>query len=207
MATDLTKMMDEYCLNITRVLLLSVKKYRFNELYDTVYKMGKRMSKPTFSDHLKDLVKKGVVLREVKGVQHVTYVFNYDKFLHLSEIIEKKGIPDEETVQRERFNSLTVEELVKRIVVSMIDKNLKELRLDVLSSINPKEQFGYNLEKMLVSRAISIYWQWLLEKCSADKKYGEKVLERIKLLTDRHKSKPIETYDDRSVEDLSLIHI
>ena len=64
---DLTEETDEYCLNIARVLLLSFGWLRFNELFRKVNEMGAKMSKPTFSEHLKHLVEKKLVVRKVGG--------------------------------------------------------------------------------------------------------------------------------------------
>lgn len=204
MTTDFTSNIDEYCLSILRVLLLGFQKFRFNELYKKVGNMGKKMSKPTFSDHIKHLMKRGLVIRKVEGKQNVTYMFNYEKFIDLSETIKTQESFEELLNQQKYFNSLTIDEQVKQVILLMIERNLQQLRLKVLNAIDPSKQFVRNLQLMMVSRTIDLYEKWLLDNCSANKEYGEKVLEKITNLKNKFKSIPLETYEEleKSVPDL-----
>ena len=156
--------------------------------------MGKDMSKPTFSDHLKHLLGRGLVVRKVEGKQNVTYMFNYEKFLDISEAVKKQETPDELLAQQKYFNSLSIEEQVKQVILLMIERNMQQLRLEVLNAIDPSKQFVRNLQLMMVSRAIDLYEKWLLDNCSENKEYGKKVLEKITHLKDKFKSTPLEIY-------------
>ena len=90
MSIDLTKNTDKYCLSIVRVLLLGLQKFRFNELYRTIGKMGKSMSKPTFSDHVMEnifggnymtgnIAYKKTVLKKVNGFnEEIAYLEDRD---------------------------------------------------------------------------------------------------------------------------------
>jgi len=98
--------------------------------------------------------------------------------------------------QKKRFNSLPIDEQVKEILLSMFEKSVRELRLDVLSAINPDHQFFHNLSKMMNSQAINPLWEALLENCSKDKEYANQVLEKITLSKDKLRKAPSETYEE-----------
>lgn len=197
---DLTQETDEYCLNIARVLLLSFGWLRFNELFRKVNEMGATMSKPTFSEHLNHLVEKKLVIRKVEGKQQVSYFFNWKRFKVKPEDVKelaKEEEPEEVMLaNKKHFNSLPVDEQVKEILLSMFEKSIRELQLDVLSAINPDHQFFHNLDKMTNRQAIDPLWEALLENCSKDKDYANQVLEKIALSRDKLRAKPSETYDE-----------
>jgi len=196
MSTDLTKNIDKYSLSILRVLLLGFQVFRFNELYRTVGQMGETMSKPTFSDHLKHLLDRGLVIRKVEGKQNITYRFNYEKFWNISEVVKKQQTPDDLLNQQKHFNSLPIEQQVKEIILLMIERNFEQLRLEILNAMDPNKQFERNLELMMVSRAKDLYEKWLLDNCSANKEYSEKILEKITCLKDKFKKTSYKTYDE-----------
>jgi len=197
---DLTQETDEYCLNIARVLLLSFGLLRFNELFRKVNEMGAKMSKPTFSEHLNHLVEKGLVIRKVEGKQQVSYFFDWKKFMikeeDLKELVKEEEPEEVMLVNKKRFNSLPIDEQVKAILLSLFEKSIRELQLDVLSAINPDHQFFHNLDKMTNRQSIDSLWEALLENCSKDKDYANQVLEKIALSKDKLRKSPSETYEE-----------
>ena len=199
-AIDLTQETDEYCLNIARVILLSFGWLRFNELFRKVNELGAKMSKPTFSDHLNHLVEKKLVIRKVEGKQQVSYFFNWKKFKVKPEDVKelaKEEEPEEVMLaQKKRFNARPIDEQVKEILLSLFEKSIRELQLDVLSAINPDHQFFHNLDKMTTSQAINPLWEALLENCSKDKDYANQVLEKITSSKEKLKRDPSETYEE-----------
>jgi len=202
---DLTRELDEYCLNIVRVLLLGFKKFRFNDLYRTLNsKIGFKLSKPTFSDHLKHLLDKELVIRKVEGIQKVTYIFNYQKFKDLADAVKNQESTDELDVQQKKFNSLSLEEQIQQIVYSTIAISLTSLRLEILNTLEPSRQLIRNLQLMVNSRAHHIYEKWLLENCSANKEYGQKALEKTTYFRDRFSGKRTKDHKKLEIPDSAI---
>lgn len=69
--------MDDVCANIY-VILIGMKRLRVNELYRTLCRLGIKVSKSTFFDHLNHLKRQNLILREKEGKQNVTWVLNKD---------------------------------------------------------------------------------------------------------------------------------
>ena len=97
---------------------------------------------------------------------------------------------------KQHFNLFPIDDQVKEILLSLFEKSIRELQLDVLAAIDPSNQFFHNLDKMTTSQAIDPRWEALLENCSKNKEYANQVLEKITSAKEKLKRDPSETYEE-----------
>ena len=114
----------------------------------------------------------------------------------VKELVKEEEPEEVMPAQKKRFNALPIDEQVKEILLSLFEKSIHELRLDVLIAIDPSRQFFHNLDKMTNRQSINPLWEALLENCTKDKDYANQVLEKIALSKDKLRKRPSETYEE-----------
>ena len=70
--------LDDSCKIIVSFLLVHRDKIRFNRLHRTLNAFNFKISKPTLSKHLKHLLEKELIIRNIEGEQNISYNINYD---------------------------------------------------------------------------------------------------------------------------------
>ena len=130
--------LDNYCEYIF-VALGFQDCQQFNQLHRYLKNNNLQMSKPTLSDHLKHLVKSGIVNRkENEGKQSVTYSLNPEKIGTSKEFFKqmKETIRDERK-NKKKFFDYPEKEQVQIVLKELIGRKLNEIKAYVDYRLNP----------------------------------------------------------------------
>lgn len=152
---------------------------RNKDLLKFLKDMHPKMSMPTLSRHLKELVKKGILLRENGNSREVFYSLGFKKFektrKYLDMITNSYKIIDEE----------------KKILFSMsVNNQCKELiRLSAIGAlIKFKAKLSFRLKKDVESKLLLVltnspYFNrhelWIIEKCFDDENYRNDFIKTV----------------------------
>ena len=190
---------DNICPNIL-VLLYAKKKLRFNELYRSLRKFGTDISKPTFSDHLNHLMKKGLIKRKVEDAQNVTYRLSNEKIFDSSkDVNEVIGVVERlrrslEGVGENYFPELKIVDIKKLTG--------KKLEQQIESDLNMVLKFSLYELKAVVNYELRIneresdtdFWRFIgnplyrafersiVDNCRENDEYKTKFLEKMDFL-------------------------
>jgi predicted transcriptional regulator len=172
---------DNKCSQILTLLINHKEPIHFNGLYKELKKNRMELSKPTISMHLNHLIEKSLVKRkEEEGTQFVYYSLNIEHARELKELTDsqkwienlaKKGITD--------FYTLTEDEQIERFISTTIFKKLEEVKAEIELSLEPDDfakRFKYNF---VSSPLFNFIEHWLVQKCTIDKGYRERILSTI----------------------------
>lgn len=129
---------DDVCWEIL-FTLMAKKELRTNQLYRSVIRFSSDISKPTFHEHLKHLIKEGFIERKEEDPQNVTYRLTRASQLAIDdpENVSKMMaiIENDEFLKpadgKEEFRKLTEKELeqhVDRDIWRILSLNLHELK-------------------------------------------------------------------------------
>jgi DNA-binding transcriptional ArsR family regulator len=165
---------DAKCEQILTVMVLQ-KAYqsdsvRFNELYRSLKNIAKsKMSKPTFHEHLKHLVKKKIVKRQRKGKQEVRFYLNIEN----PKVFNLKEMDDSLREEHERLSRvmknpnfwLTLPDFISYYFAVC---ELRKMKLIIKYALSPEKakenvlalvlqaRFQEALENQLLSQTLSI---------------------------------------------------
>lgn len=151
----------------------------FNELFKYLKKMDVKMSKSTLSEHLRHLTKKKLLKKKKIGKQRVSYELNLQEFEQLlgAKELAKKMMNRLEDIQKGEpipFENLFV--LAKFTLQYVI---MQQLRLKILSILNPKKTFHYNLENLIITIYFQGFSNLILEECKKKPELGEQLLQKL----------------------------
>lgn len=202
--------LDDVCKSIYLPLSLR-KSLRYNELFRTVNRLNPKqssgkdyISKPTFDDHLKHLLKSKLVVAKRKGKQNVSYSISKSE-LQVWKNVEKVDSEDiEEWLKRlhilddfERFdeekyyaelNDNDLEKVVNQDLNRVLKANLSELKTYVKYELKIDAQvsdnefwtfFGNPLYRMLE--------KVIAESCRLSIRYRTMFFEKLEILLKKNK--------------------
>lgn len=148
------------------VFIASNKNRHFNELHANLNKIRNlEISKPTLSEHLKHLQRLKLITRKREGKQRVKYEVNWTKLKYLQETIESQKILKRITENEETFTSLPMEEQVMFVTNVLSLRNLKELKLEILDTIEPNKNFEHNVQYAFTHQFFDLYRTWFIKNC------------------------------------------
>ena len=168
--------MDEYCEKIFVIISFHEEEVRFNELHRELTKNGVKMSTPTLIQHLKHLVEKGIIQREEKDKQNVTYKINWKEYVEVKEV--KKHI-EKMSKSEKNFKS---DSLYNQVIYTTGMLFLGELyftKLTILDIIEPENKLQHYVSYNLIRKLSSFYYTWLLDSCKGSEENRKKALEII----------------------------
>ena len=159
---------------------------RFNELYRTLSDWRVKISKPTLSDHLKHLIEKEIVFREVVDVQNVIYRLNPSLEIEDFKNFADKNLRTDENLENEKefLYSLPVDDQVEEVLRIIGLRTLASIKTRISFELN--RTFGKGLTLMaLNSPFLSRHENWIIEKSLENEDYRKKVLLKIDDLMDK----------------------
>jgi len=162
-------LLDEYCENIFSLFLVSEKTLRFNELYETLNKLGWKMSKPTLIAHLHHLLKNKLLIRKREGKQKVTYTANWAKLETFQQSMKTDQFIRNLLRFKEQFKACPIDEQVIIITNILTLSNLYQLKLLVHDAIDPSKNFEHSIQYIFIKKFFDFFRKWLIESCHASK--------------------------------------
>ena len=119
------------------------------------------------------------ILRKKKvGTQRINYeIIFWDEDKPPSVSSDFRKIVEHHFKGHETFQSLSIKSQVDLIAIACIMMTLEQLRLSILSILNPEDAFKHNLELLVISKYFELYKSWLIEDCNKDNgKIGKQIL-------------------------------
>ncbi len=184
----MVKELDEYCERIFSLLMVTNRKFRFNELHKTLLAFGARMSKPTLIQHLAHLRKKGFILRKIEDRQNVSYRVNWKRFEHLKEALDYKQRIDQNLKNEETFKSNPLVDQILDISSILALGELLRLKFDVLDIIEPNRKPEHRFAYIFTHKLLDCYRLWLLDTCKESRENSQKTLELLQRAIDGFES-------------------
>lgn len=169
--------MDKFCEKIFLLMAFRQEKMGFNELARSLEDVGAKMSRPTLSEHLKHLTKKKVLKKKKIGKQRVSYEVNWQKNEQLLDARELGKKMQNRLDEIQKFRTIPFKDLMVLAEFTLKYIILQQFRLNILSILNPKKTFDYNLEALYISRHFHAYTDLLLQECRKNKEVGEQLLQ------------------------------
>ena len=174
--------MGNVCINIV-IALHTHGKLRFNQLYRAIREYGVKISRPTFLENLRRLVKNKWVIREKEEAQKVFYYLNEDKAKALKISPEEtKEILETLKIEEPFISELPDEALyfdIETDIKWLVQAFLEELRAEITFRLkHPKESeiSEYLWFKKSVYR---MHARLLIQKCLENMKFRMEFLEKI----------------------------
>ena len=121
-------------------------------------------------------MKKGIVQREEKDIQNVTYKVNWKKYIEAQKV--KKYI---EKMSKNEKN-FKLESLNNQVIYATGMLTLGELyftKLTILDITEPEKKLQHYISYQLIRRLSSIYYSWLLDTCKSSEENSKKALEYL----------------------------
>jgi hypothetical protein len=171
--------LDEYCERIFSLLMVTNKKYRFNELHRQLGSFGAKMSKPTLIDHLQHLQGKGFIQRREEDKQNVSYKVNWKKFEDMKDDLAFKRRLELNLQNEETFKSLSLDEQITTLTSIFTIGELRYLKLYVLDILEPDKKPEHRFSYIFMHKLLDMYRLWLLDICKESKANSQKALEMI----------------------------
>ena len=179
---------DKTCTIILTFFFAANKKFGFNELLRSLNGLGRMMSKPTLSEHLKHLTENKVLTRKEEGKQRVYYEINWEMFENLRDVQKDGKTFAAYFENKKRMQSFPLDEQLMYVSNILTLKSVSELRLRILRILDPDRLFNYSLESMLSAKYYEYFVSWLLQSCAENKEeFREKALPLIEANIDRIK--------------------
>jgi len=171
---------DEYCEKIFMVIAVSdEKKIRFNELHRRFERIGAKMSKPTLIKHLNHLTKNKIIQRNQEDKQKVSYGLNWKRFKQLQKTKKINGIALHFIKEKKAFKSISLEEQTTYIHAILIISELFNLKLTILSILEPENKLQNYFTQTFITRFFNIYAKLLLDSCKDSKENAQKIIHHI----------------------------
>lgn len=171
--------LDEYCERIFSLLMVTDKKYRFNELYRGLCSFGAKMSKPTLIEHLQHLQGKGFIQRREEDKQNVSYKVNWKKFEDMKEGLAFKRRLELNLKNEETLKSLSLDEQIATLTSIFTIGELRYLKLYVLDILEPDKKPEHRFSYIFMHKLLDMYRLWFLDSCKESKANSQKALEMI----------------------------
>ncbi len=175
----MVKELDEYCDRIFSLLMVTNKKFRFNELHKTLLDFEATMSVPTLIQHLAHLRAKGFIIRKKEDRQNVSYRVNWKKFEHLKEALDYKQRIDQNLKNEKAFKLLPLDEQLITISSILALGELLRLKFDVLDVLEPTRKPEHSFAYIFAHKLLDYYRLWFIDTCKESKENGQKALELI----------------------------
>jgi DNA-binding HxlR family transcriptional regulator len=170
------KLTDEYCPKVFAFLGMNPEKVRFNELHRDLTKNGVKMSTPTLIQHLNHLVEKGIILREEKDKQNVSYIVNWKEYM---EVQDFKKTMEKMSTNEKNFKSDSLKNQVSYAYGMLTLGELFFTRMSILDIVEPEKKLQHYMSYNLVRSLSSVYYSWLLDTCKGSEENSKKALEFI----------------------------
>lgn len=199
--------LDKYCSDILNVLLAYNQKIRFNELYKRLKTMKYKISRPTLADHLKHLVKRKEILRKTEGKQNVTYELNHKRYANIKKAVEiQNELLKIFTENEKNFNEMQVEDQLFYTIATMVLRELRTLRLDIDTVLNPENRFQNILETLFINHPNNMFYEHvILHNLIKDGVYCEKMLKALDEGIDKVAKELYKEHDERTEKLQKLI--
>ena len=180
------KKLDKICDSLFAFFVASNEKIGFNELLRSLNGLGVKVSKPTLSEHLKHLTKQKVLTRKEEGKQRVYYEINWELFENLRDAQKENKTLESYLKNKKVVQSFPLDEQLRYVANVLALRNMHELRLSVLSILEPDRVFDYSLESLMSERYFQSFKDWLLESCQENKEeFRKKALPAIEANIER----------------------
>ena len=180
------KPLDDICSDIANFLLVYPEKIRFNELHRALNNFNFKISKPTLSKHLKHLLEKEIIVKNIEGKQNISYNINYNRFRELSQFKEAQLALwryHDEIIKN--LDEKTLEEKIELMHNILILNGLFILKLEFLSIYKPETMLEQSIIFMFTMRMflpyIGIFVNDLKERGET---YKSEVSEKLNQLAD-----------------------
>jgi DNA-binding HxlR family transcriptional regulator len=168
------RLTDEYCKKIFAVLGMDDEKVRFNELHRNLKLNGVKMSTPTLIQHLNHLVEKGIILREEKDKQNVSYIVNWKEYLEAQEF---KKTMEKMSISEKNFKTDSLKNQVSYAYGMLTLGELFFTRMSILDIVEPEKKLQHHMSYNLVQLVSSVYYSWLVDTCKESEEKSKKALE------------------------------
>jgi len=181
---------DEVCWEIL-FTLMAKKELRTNQLYRSVIRFSSDISKPTFHEHLKHLIKEGFIERKEEDPQNVTYRLTRASQLAIDDpesLSEMMAIIEDDEFSKpfdakEEYRKLTEKELEQHVdgdIHRIMSLNLHELKTYVEYELKTSETMSNrDFWKFVGNPMYRMLERSVLEDCRHSKEYKKKLFERI----------------------------
>jgi DNA-binding HxlR family transcriptional regulator len=193
-------LLDDVCKEIW-LTLLAKKRLRFNQLHNSLKKLGTDISKPTLLEHLDHLVRQKLIKRKVEGFQKVSYGLT-------EEIYSLIHVPQEDIARwleaLEKSENLPTKLKPIQFDLKTYYKKMTEKQLDqetdrdlnntlALNLFELKTMIGYDL-KLDKHESDADFWKFignplyrmreriLAERCRESDEYRKKLFEKSDIL-------------------------
>ena len=180
------KKLDKICDSLFAFFVASNEKIGFNELLRSLNGLGVKVSKPTLSEHLKHLTEQKILTRKEEGKQRVYYEINWELFENLRDAQKENKTLESYLKNKKVVQSFPLDEQLRYVANVLALRNMHELRLSVLSILEPDRVFDYSLESLMSERYFQSFKDWLLENCQENKEeFRKKALPAIEANIER----------------------
>ena len=163
------ELLDKTCDNLFAFFLAYDDKIGFNKLLRSLNGLGVKISKPTLSLHLKHLMENKVLTRKEEGKQRVYYEINWELFKNLRDVQKENKALENYLKDKKFVQSLPLVEQMQCTTDILTLRNVQQLRLSILSTLEPDRLFDYTLESLVSKRVLRIFKNWLLQSCQKNK--------------------------------------
>lgn len=124
-----------------------------------------KISTPTLSEHLKHMQKLKLITRRREGKQRISYEVNWEKLKYLQKTIESQKALKRITENEKTFTSFPIEEQVIFLTNVLSLRNLNELKLAILDTIEPDKNFEHNVQHALTHQFFDLWRTWFIKNC------------------------------------------
>jgi DNA-binding HxlR family transcriptional regulator len=159
------KELDKYCNKLLGTLFVSNRKWHFNELHNTLNKIDLKMSKPTLSKHLKHLQRLKFITRKREGKQQTSYQVNWEKLKYMQKTVESVDAIKRITENERNFSSFPIDEQVIFLTNVLSLRNLEQLKLQILHTLEPDKVFEHNVQYALTNQFFDLFTTWFARNC------------------------------------------
>lgn len=160
------KELDEHCKKLLVTFITSNKKWHFNDFLD---KYGHprtplQFTKPTLSKHLDHLEELNLITKKKEDKQRITYEANWRKLGYLHKTVESQNALKRITENQKTFESFPIEEQVIFLTNALSLRNLQELELEILNTLEPRKNFEYSVQYAITHQFFDLFKRGFMEK-------------------------------------------
>ena len=157
--------LDEYCKKLLVAFIASDRKWNFNEFLHMLNKSNIRISTPTLSEHLKHLRGLKLITRKREGKQRISYEVNWEKLKYLQKTITSQNALKRITENEKIFTFFPIAEQVMFLTNVLSLRNLQELKLEILDTLEPDKNFEHNVQYALTHQFFNLFRTWFIKNC------------------------------------------
>lgn len=138
-----------------------------------------KITTPTIAEHLKHLERLKLVTKKKEGKQRRSYEANWNKLTYLQKTIENEDALKRLTENEKTFTSFPIENQVIFLTNTLSLRNLEELKLEILNTIEPDKTFEHNIQCMLTHSFFDLWRYWFINHCKQTTNENKRIALKI----------------------------